>query len=98
MNASVAAAAACAILALALATAETDAGSGSANAKASAQDPPVDRMVCRQETKTGSRFTRRTCMRASEWAARAEAARRAFSEVQNRPMVKIEPPNGSGDR
>jgi len=96
MNASVAAAAACATLALALASAETDVVSGSSNAKANAQDPAVDRIVCRQETKTGSRFTRRTCLRVSEWAARAEAARRAFSEVQNRPMVKIIPPNGNG--
>lgn len=48
-----------------------------------------DRLVCRREAKPNSRFTTKVCKTAVEWEARAEAARRAFAETQERPMVNI---------
>jgi hypothetical protein len=93
MNASTAAVLSAA-LALALASNEpTPTGSSSAGAAAvkdggqAAKDP--NRIVCRQETRVGSRFTKRVCRKASEWSARTETARQAFHEVQNRPVFKL---------
>ncbi len=54
----------------------------------------ADRLVCRREAKANSRFTTKVCKTAAEWEERAEAARRAFAETQQRPTVMICPPTG----
>lgn len=54
----------------------------------------ADRLVCRRESKANSRFTTKICKTAAEWEERAEAARRAFAETQQRPTVMICPPTG----
>ncbi len=47
------------------------------------------RMVCRREMKANSRFSTKICKTVAEWEERAETARRAFGEVQDRPVVDI---------
>lgn len=49
-----------------------------------------DRLVCRRESKANSRFTTKTCKTAAEWEERAEAARKALAETQQRPMISID--------
>lgn len=56
---------------------------------ASAPKAEKEKVICKERVKANSRFTSRTCMTESEWAAAAETARSAFSEVQNRPMINI---------
>ncbi len=50
-----------------------------------------DRLVCRREAKANSRFTTKVCKTAAEWEARTEAARQAFAETQQRPIVSLDP-------
>ena len=54
----------------------------------------ADRLVCRREAKANSRFTTKICKTAAEWEERAEAARRAFAETQQRATVMVCPPTG----
>jgi hypothetical protein len=53
-----------------------------APAKAGEEKP---KMVCRTETPTGSRFSKRVCMTAEEAEARSEASKKAFETLRNRP-------------
>lgn len=59
-------------------------------AAASAKKPEGDRLICRREAKANSRFTTKTCKTAQEWEDRAEEARKALAETQQRPMVSID--------
>ena len=55
---------------------------------AEAQADP-SRPVCRRGAQANSRFTTKVCKTAEEWEQRAETARQAFGEVQDRPVVSI---------
>lgn len=82
------------ILAAQAPTGEADASSSEASATAATtvaktrSDP--GRLVCRREAKANSRFTTKVCKTAEEWEQRAETARQAFSETQQRPMISLE--------
>lgn len=45
------------------------------------------RLVCRREAQPNTRFKTKVCKTVAEWEARAEAARAAFAEEQQRPMI-----------
>lgn len=66
---------------------------GPAAAEMRAAKPDETRLVCRRDTKPNTRFKSKVCKTAAEWEARAEAARQAFAEEQQRPMINI----GKGD-
>ena len=51
------------------------------------------RLVCRKEPKANSRFTTKVCKTAEEWEQRAETARQAFNDTQQRPMISLEKGN-----
>ena len=54
---------------------------------ATAKDEDKERIVCREQMKANSRFTTRLCLTKAEWEFRAEQHRKAFEEVQNRPVI-----------
>ncbi len=58
---------------------------------ASAEDKPKpdDRMICKREKKTGTRFTTKICKTAAQWEAISEAAYRATGEMMNRPQTDM---------
>lgn len=47
------------------------------------------KVVCRTVASSGTRFVKRQCVEASADARQQEIDRRAFEEVQNRPVVNI---------
>ena len=49
------------------------------NATAKAADP--ERMVCKRQALTGTRFARKICFSRAEWDAQAEQDRRALAEA-----------------
>ena len=51
--------------------------------------PDTSRLVCRRDSQPNTRFKTKVCKTAAEWEARAEAARQAFAEEQQRPMINI---------
>lgn len=53
-----------------------------------------DRLICRRESKANSRFTTKVCKTAAEWDKRAETARQALADTQQRPTVMVCPPTG----
>lgn len=63
-----------------------------APATAPAKDPG-ERMVCKRDAKTGTRFKKSTCRTKAEWDQIAEQNKRDFQEQQNRPLVSIEKGN-----
>jgi hypothetical protein len=57
-----------------------------------AQDEPIvvpsqDRMICRNEIRTNSRFARRTCVAASARTAQGDNHRREAGEMIDRAMI-----------
>lgn len=48
-----------------------------------------DRMVCKRQKKTGTRFETKVCKSASDWEAMAEENRRSAAEMVNRPQIEI---------
>jgi hypothetical protein len=48
-----------------------------------------DRMVCKRQKKTGTRFESKTCKTAAQWETMAEQNRRDAAEMVNRPQVEI---------
>lgn len=44
-------------------------------------------VVCKQQSRTNTRFTRKVCVRKSDVDARSEADRRAAEELINRPSI-----------
>lgn len=69
------------------ATPATEAEPAPAAAETASEDK--SRLVCRREMKANSRFSTKICKTVAEWEERAETARRAFGEVQDRPVVDI---------
>lgn len=51
------------------------------------KEAEADPVVCKQEARTNTRFTKKVCMRKSEADARTEADRRAADEMINRPAI-----------
>lgn len=51
-----------------------------------------DRVVCRREAATGTRFVKRICRTQREWDEITEKSQESFREVQNRPIA-----NAGGD-
>jgi hypothetical protein len=64
--------------------AASSAGAWAFQAPVEAKDDPL---VCTSEAKTGTRFARRTCIRASERAARADQQQRDADALAGRPMI-----------
>lgn len=52
--------------------------------------PEKPKLVCRQETPTGTRFAKKVCMTPEDAKRRAEGSRRSFDEMQNRRVFKME--------
>jgi len=69
-------------------SATTEAAQPSTTVAKTQADP--GRLVCRREAKANSRFTTKVCKTAEEWEQRAETAREAFGETQNRPTISLE--------
>jgi hypothetical protein len=70
------------VMALALATPSAAQLSPTATAPDSS-----DRMVCKSEIRTGTRFKTRNCKTWREWEAIREAHRRAAKEMIDRPVI-----------
>jgi len=49
-----------------------------------------NRLICKREQQTGTRFARKICRTAAEWDAMETIAKRAAAEVVNRPTTDIE--------
>lgn len=49
------------------------------------------KMICVTDTKTGSRFTRKTCYPLDEWNAKVEASRQLVSDYQMAPQMNPGP-------
>lgn len=71
------------------ATPETPAAAAAPATTAERARADPDRLVCRREAKANSRFTTKVCKTVAEWEQRAETARQAFGEVQDRPVVDV---------
>ena len=67
----------------------SDAAPAASPTATSAEAPAADgtRLVCRREAQPNTRFKTKVCKTVAEWEARAEAARAAFAEEQQRPMI-----------
>ncbi|MDP2008836.1 MAG: hypothetical protein Q8K11_01545 [Phenylobacterium sp.] len=85
------------ILALLMSAALSGAEPPSAEAVPTAEKIPVSaplqnrekriKMICVTDTKTGSRFTRKTCYPLDEWNAKVEASRQIVSDYQMAPQT-----------
>lgn len=49
------------------------------------------KMICVTDTKTGSRFTQKSCYPLDEWKARMENARQTVSDIQMAPQMNPGP-------
>jgi uncharacterized membrane protein len=64
-------------------------GAAAAFASTPAAPAQKEKLVCREQAKTGSRFTKRECRTAEQWEAMAEQHRRSGKEMIDRPVVPI---------
>ena len=48
------------------------------------------RVICKQQVRTGTRFPKKTCMSKGEWDAAAEQAKRQAAEEFSRPRISTE--------
>ena len=74
-------------LALALTAAAAPASDGGSK-------PKEDRLICRSEANTGTRFAKRICRRQSDLDARERKAQADMQEMQSQPILN--PPENSG--
>ena len=51
------------------------------------RDP--DKMICKRQAETGTRFQRRICYTKSQWDQIEEAHKRAAREMIDRPVIEI---------
>ena len=65
--------------------------SGPALATEAAVDKDADKekIVCKTQRKANSRFNTKLCLTKAEWEFRSEQHRKAFEEIQNRPVISI---------
>lgn len=54
---------------------------------AEAKPDDTKRRVCKEVAPTGTRFAKKRCMSVAEYKRWQEEERRAYEEVQNRPVV-----------
>lgn len=67
---------------------------------AAAQEPappptPAERVVCKYEARTGTRFKKHICHTRGEWEAMAAAAQRNAHEMADRPRIPLYDPSGA---
>lgn len=67
-----------------------DAASAQPQTKAEEADP----IVCKQQARTNTRFSKKVCMRKSEELAREKADKQTTDEMINRPSIN--PASGGG--
>lgn len=48
----------------------------------------ADRMICKRQALTGTRFAKKICYTSAQWDARAEADRRAIEEATSRAIQR----------
>lgn len=53
-----------------------------------------ERMVCKYQLQTGTRFKTKVCKTAAQWEEMAEAHRKGLNELVDRPQIKVCGPNG----
>jgi hypothetical protein len=54
-----------------------------------APDPDDDRIICKKDAKTGTRFQRRLCATKAQWEKMTEQQKRDYSEMRDRPQIEI---------
>jgi hypothetical protein len=54
------------------------------------------RVICKEQRKTGTRFTTKTCRTAAQWNKMAEEHRAAAKDMVDRPKILACGPNGCG--
>lgn len=55
---------------------------------------PGDRIICKHQKRTGTRFTSKVCKTLDQWEAIAEDSRAGLKEMADRPHVRVCGPNG----
>lgn len=68
--------------------------SGAMAAAVDEEASPGDRIVCKHQKRTGTRFASKICKTVSQWEAIAEDNRAGLREMVDRPHVRICGPNG----
>ncbi|MFZ1367262.1 MAG: hypothetical protein WAR58_07320 [Sphingorhabdus sp.] len=48
-----------------------------------------ERLICKRQQETGSRFGKKVCKTAKEWEEMSEQHRRGLGEMVNRPQIEI---------
>ncbi len=74
------------------APAATGAPGASAAGGAAAEDP--NKVICRADAVTGSRFIRKVCMKRYEWAEHDRVTERNLQMMQDRQGISKLPPGG----
>ena len=59
------------------------------DAAVTAEANAEDKMICKEQAQTNSRFRKKTCRKKSEWAAIAEENKRSYAEQRDRPVIEI---------
>lgn len=77
------------MLALLIAAAAPTASSPDIDAAGTAEAKAEDRMICKEQAQTNSRFRKKICHKQSEWAAIAEENKRSYAEQRDRPVIEI---------
>ena len=52
-------------------------------------EPEKEKLVCKSQTGTNTRFKKKTCMTRAQWDAIAEQNKRDYSESRDRPVIEI---------
>lgn len=58
-------------------------------AQAKSDKDDEQKVVCKRDAKTGTRFAKVTCRTRAEWEQIAEQHRRDYSETRDRPQIDI---------
>ena len=59
-----------------------------AGTEPSADDKAGQKLICKQKPRTGTRLPSKMCRTALQWDQMAEAHKRNFAEVANRPAIE----------
>lgn len=60
----------------------------------SANSEDGEKMVCKYQLQTGTRFKKKVCMTAAQWEEMAEQHRSGAKELVDRPQILVCGPNG----
>lgn len=66
----------------------------SSAASVNASDEAEERMVCKYQLQTGTRFKTKVCKTAAQWEEMAEAHRKGLTDLVNRPQIPVCGPKG----